>query len=162
MVDLCEVVVRYYYDPRMKGSNSIKVVLPAVLNGSAFLKEKYGRPIYGGANAEIPSLNILPPESGKAWVMLKDDGSGEVENPYKWLPDVSEYLPEGSLPDADEEDGLTKVNNGGAALTAYSKIQFSDIDATAALKAALLRYCELDTLAMVFIWEYFMHTGAVR
>lgn len=31
MVDLCEVVVRYYYAPSMKGSNSIKVVLPAVL-----------------------------------------------------------------------------------------------------------------------------------
>ena len=47
------------------------------------------------------------------------------------------------------------VCNGGAALAAYSKLQFSDDVATKALEEALLRYCELDTLAMVFIWEYF-------
>lgn len=155
MVDLCEVVKRYYYDPRMKGSNSIKTVLPAVLNASEFLKAKYGRPIYGGVNAEITSKNILPPETGKVWVRVKDDGSGEVENPYKWLPDVSEYFPEGYLAESEDEEDLTKINNGGAALTAYSKIQFSDLGATEALKEALLRYCELDTLAMVFIWEHF-------
>ena len=155
MVDLCEVVKRYYYDPRMKGSNSIKTVLPAVLNASGFLKAKYGRPIYGGANAEIASQNILSPEPGKVWVKMKDDGSGEVENPYKWLPDVSEYFTEGYLTEPEDEEDLTKVNNGGAALTAYSKIQFSDFGATEALKQALLRYCELDTLAMVFIWEHF-------
>lgn len=47
------------------------------------------------------------------------------------------------------------VSNGGAALAAYSKLQFSDDVASAALQQALLRYCELYTLAMVFIWEYF-------
>ena len=49
------------------------------------------------------------------------------------------------------------IANGGAALAAYSKLQFSDIELTDALKKALLCYCELDTLAMVFIWEYFYH-----
>lgn len=29
--------------------------------------------------------------------------------------------------------------------------------ATDALSKALLRYCELDTMSMVFIWEYFNH-----
>ena len=153
MVDLCEVVSHYYYAPRMKGSVSIKKVLPTVLNGSAFLRDKYSKPIYGGG-AEIESLNITEPQ---IWVKTKCDGSGEVEDPYKWLPEVKKYLPEGCLrPDGEEDDDdLSQVNNGGAALTAYSKIQFADLETTEALRQALLRYCELDTMAMVFIWEYF-------
>lgn len=151
MVDLCDVVKRFYYHPAMKGSNSIKVVLPAVLNTSKRIREKYSKPIYG---SEIPSLNIKP-ENAVAWIVRADDGT--VENPYKKLPDVSMYLPDGLLKDrTDEEDdnGFT-VNNGGAALTAYSMLQFADGRMSDALKEALLRYCELDTMAMVFIWEYF-------
>lgn len=34
-------------------------------------------------------------------------------------------------------------------------LQFSDLQVGDALVKALLRYCELDTMAMVFIWEYF-------
>ena len=47
------------------------------------------------------------------------------------------------------------INNGGAALTAYSMLQFCDEKIVDPLKLALLRYCELDTMEMVFIWEYF-------
>ena len=47
------------------------------------------------------------------------------------------------------------IANGGAALAAYTKLQFSDAVCTEALAKALLRYCELDTMSMVFIWEYF-------
>lgn len=32
MIDICELVERYYYNPATKGSNSIKYVLPAILN----------------------------------------------------------------------------------------------------------------------------------
>jgi len=40
-------------------------------------------------------------------------------------------------------------------------LQFSDAKCTEALKEVLLRYCELDTMSMVFIWEYFHEmTGA--
>ena len=42
------------------------------------------------------------------------------------------------------------------ALAAYTKLQFSDERCTGALAETLLRYCELDTMSMVFIWEYFM------
>ena len=49
------------------------------------------------------------------------------------------------------------VANGGAALAAYAKMQFSDAAMSEALEKALLTYCELDTLAMVFIWEYFFN-----
>ena len=51
----------------------------------------------------------------------------------------------------------SKIANGGAALTAYSELQFADYVESEALAKALLRYCELDTMAMVFIWEYFYH-----
>ena len=156
MIDLCDIVKRYFYHPSMKGSNSIKVVLPAVLNASAFLQEKYSRPIYG---SEIKSRNI-PENSPIAWVTK--DADGIVENPYKKLPDVSAYFPEGLLVDKnDKEEGDIddidmSINNGGAALTAYSKLQFcKDGKFVEPLQKALYRYCELDTMAMVFIWEYF-------
>ena len=38
---------------------------------------------------------------------------------------------------------------------AYAKMQFSEGAMLKALEQSLLTYCELDTLAMVFIWEYF-------
>ena len=154
MVDLLKVVEDYFYSKSMKGSNSIKQVLPAVLNASQFLQEKYSKPIYG---SEIPSLNI-DASNPLAWISLKD---GVVENPYKKLPSVNEYL---DLSDeeisafasqaSDNEDEFT-VAEGGAAMTAYSKLQFSDTTMSDALVKALYRYCELDTMAMVFIWEYF-------
>ena len=156
MVDMLKIVDDYFYSKSMKGSNSIKQVLPAVLNASQFLQEKYSKPIYG---SEIPSLNI-DASNPIAWISIKD---GVVENPYKKLPPVNEYL---NLSDkeisafashaSDNEDGLT-VNEGGAAMAAYSKLQFSDITMSDALVKALYRYCELDTMAMVFIWEYFYH-----
>ena len=39
MVDMLKLVKKYYYHPRMKGSNSIKSVLPAIFYDSEFIKE---------------------------------------------------------------------------------------------------------------------------
>ena len=49
------------------------------------------------------------------------------------------------------------VNVGGAAMKAYSKIQFSETGESErkALTSALLKYCELDTFAMVLLYEFF-------
>ena len=153
MVDLLEVVKRCYYHPSMKGSNSIKVVLPAVLNTSDFIKGKYSRAIYG---SEIKSLTI-PADKPISWITYEDDGV-TVKNPYKLLPPVSEYLDMSEeLMEAIDEAASKNIANGGAALTAYSELQFSDDVKSEALAKALLRYCELDTMAMVFIWEYFNH-----
>jgi len=154
MVDLREVVMRYFYEPReMGGSNSIKVVLPAVLNVSKFLKDKYSKPIYG---KEIPSQNI-PSAAPIAWITT--DAAGHVENPYHLLPPVSELLGISIIDDdmLGEMGKDTTIANGGAALTAYNKLMFCDGAMNAALRTALLRYCELDTMAMVFIWEFFNH-----
>ena len=152
MVDLWEVVKRYFYEPHeMGGSNSIKEVLPAVLNISQFLKDKYSKPIYG---KEIPSLNI---SSAKPIAWITFDPTGHVENPYHLLPPVSSLL---GIPIIDNDmlenmgNDMT-IANGGAALTAYNKLMFCDGNMTDALREALLRYCELDTMAMVFIWEFF-------
>ena len=53
---------------------------------------------------------------------------------------------------------METVANGGAALTAYSKLQYEDMtnEEREALKDSLLKYCELDTLAMVMIYERFL------
>ena len=151
MIDLCEIVKKAFYHPSMKGSNSIKYVLPAILNTSKFLQEKYSKAIYG---SEIKSLNI-PADSPIALISFAEDGK-TVVNPYNLLPPVAEYM------DLSEEEAEiigeaadSKIANGGAALTAYSLLQFSDDVKADALAKALLRYCELDTMAMVFLWEYF-------
>ena len=49
------------------------------------------------------------------------------------------------------------IYDGGAAMAAYGKMQFTHMDSIEREKIsqALLRYCELDTLAMVIILEEF-------
>jgi hypothetical protein len=57
MVDLWDVVKRYYYNPLTKGSNSIKEVLPAALNSSEFLRNKYSKPLN---KIKVSSKNFTP------------------------------------------------------------------------------------------------------
>ena len=60
MVDLCKVVVNYYYNPHTFGSNSIKKVLPAVLKSSQFVQEKYSKPIgtIGVSSKNLPDDHV--------------------------------------------------------------------------------------------------------
>lgn len=147
MVDLCAVYKMYYFDPFTKGSNSIKAVLPAILRRSDFLKNKYQQAI---GEIGLSSKNF---ESTHKWLTIKD---GEVQNPYKLLPPVFENWSNDQLDEllSDVED----LNNGGAALTAYGFLQYTDMSQQERDKIteALLRYCELDTLAMVMLWEHFV------
>ena len=144
MVDLLYLVKRYYYHPSMKGSNSLKQVLPAVLENSDFLKEKYSQPIYG-ADSGIPSLNF----SGHTWLKIEE---GKVVDPYKQLPELFKDVSDKNVELLSDEDELA---NGGAAMTAYAKIQFEDMSdyEREELEQGLLKYCELDTLAMVMVYE---------
>ena len=74
------------------------------------------------------------------------------------MPSVASHVKDvDTAASAQEDIGIKTIANGGAALAAYSKIQFTDETMTEALRDALLTYCELDTLAMVFIWEYFFN-----
>lgn len=144
MVDMWDLVKKYYYDPYTKGSNSIKFVLPAILNSSSYLQEKYSSKNYGVKDG-IKSLNF----SNWQWIEVKN---GEVTNPYKILPKMFQDASEKNMALLTEED---KLASGGAALTAYGKMQFTEITdyEKKELSNALLKYCELDTFAMVMIYE---------
>jgi len=150
MVDLNEIAKRTYFHPETKGRTSIKKVLPAVLRTSHFLKDKYQKPIYG-ADALIPeaiqSLNL----KDFTWWQL---AGGTVADPYGQLKNIVDDMLgeecEGIL-DAEE----LEIAEGGAAAMAFGRLQFEDLtdQDRKRIKNALLRYCELDTLAMVMIVE---------
>ena len=144
MVDLLEMVKRFYYDPYANGSNSIKAILPAVLNRSKYLQQKYSQPVYG--TGVIPSKNY----KDKVWIEIKD---GIVTNPYKLLPPLFAEATDEQLEEYITDPLLAE---GGAAMMAYAKMQFAEMsDAERkSVSAGLLRYCELDTFAMVLIWEF--------
>ena len=85
------------------------------------------------------------------WTWLVEQG-GEWQNPYKQLPKLFD--------DIDEADKaylthLTEIEDGGAALTAYARLQFADVSdyERSKIEQGLLKYCELDTLAMVMLYE---------
>ena len=139
MIDMCDLVKKYFYDSYMKGSNSIKVVLPAVIKICEFVNKKYSKPIN---EINLTSINF----SGDH-VWIKD---GNLD-PYISLP-----APDFSKVQNPVGD-INKLNNGGDALTAYAKIQYQEMSSQERniIKQSLLKYCELDTLAMVMIYEFF-------
>lgn len=141
MVDLCEIAEKFYFHPSTKGSNSLKKVLPALMNSSPFLRNVYEKPAYGGPGI---SLNFDQPI---AWWKLKD---GSVMDPYQLLPPVFDDVSRQET-EAAEEGLSDELREGGAAMAAYGRLQFEDMPQARrqAIVSALLRYCELDTLAMV-------------
>ncbi len=146
MIDLCQLVKDYYYNPYTKGSNSIKQVLPACLNSSLFLKSKYRQPI---GQINLTSTNF---DENHVWIEM--DGS-TVKNPYKLLKPLFEGWDDEQM--EENKGDIESIAEGGSALMAYSKLQYTDMtDAEREeIKKALLKYCELDTLAMVMIYEHF-------
>ena len=145
MVDLRLIILDYYYNPLTKGSNSIKAVLPAILNTCDFLKNKYSKPI---SEINLTSINF---DEKHLWIQIKDQ---KVINPYKLLPPIFNHFGKEEL--EHFISGLDIISDGGAALTAYSKLQFVDmsIKERDSIKKSLFKYCELDTLAMVMIYEH--------
>lgn len=141
MVDLCRMAEKFYFHPDTKGSSSLKKVLPALMKSSAALKRLYGTASYGEAGT---SLNLTSPI---AWWQEKD---GVVVDPYGLLPAVFEDVSPSEV-DALEVGVDDELKEGGAAMAAYARLQFEDLSTAqrAAICKALLRYCELDTLAMV-------------
>lgn len=142
LVDLRIVALKGYFHPATKGSNSIKAVLPAVLASTPLLRERYSQPIYGSENG-IPSLNF------RQMIWWTENEVGSVEDPYKKLKEPLVFS------DSDDID----VAEGGEASMAYCRLQYETLSAETRvnLEERLLRYCELDTLAMAMIvqaWEY--------
>ena len=141
MVDLRKIVLAYYYNPLTKGSNSIKALLPAVLQSSAFLQKKYSQAL---DKIGVSSLNF---PSSHQWLQDTKD----FVSPYKMLPPLFDGWEE------DEQEELVadidSIADGGMALTAYGKLQYVEMNdrERAELVSGLKKYCELDTLAMVMI-----------
>ncbi len=146
MYDMCVMARKAFFHPATQGSSSIKKVLPAVMASSNFLRERYSQPIYGTPGG-IPSLNF---DALQWW----QERAGTPVNPYDLLPKVFDDLPPEALASLEAEDDM-EIAQGGAATTAWARFQFEE---TATLERdkvadALRRYCELDTLAMVMIYE---------
>ena len=75
-----------------------------------------------------------------------------MADPYTLLPKLFSDVPDHEfelLSDSDE------IKEGGAALTAYARMQFEDMSdyERSEICKGLLKYCELDTFAMVMIYE---------
>jgi hypothetical protein len=125
IVDMNKLALKYYFHPRMGGQTSIKVTLPAVLLSS------------NSARIE----NWLRAEN-----LFEKDGKGKVRNPYELLPHIEIF------------DEAEKIKDGAGAMRAYQDMLYGKNSGNVAIKEkyknALLKYCKLDTLAMVIIWEH--------
>lgn len=100
----------------------------------------------------MPSLNF---PSGWTWLREKN---GQVQDPYELLEPTSlDNAVLEAIEQADEEDAGCQnfITNGGAAMVAYAKLQSPDLngDERRLIEGQLKRYCELDTLAMVMVYE---------
>lgn len=134
MADLSRLVKNFYYNREMGNSLSIKDVLRSVMSHSDFLKKKYTQS-YSSHNFE----DII-------W--WQDDGTGGARNPYKILM----------------ETGDSPIRRGTEAMVVYGKFiaqHLNDVQVQA-YKNALLKYCELDTLAMVMIFQHWQAKMTAR
>ena len=148
LVDLGRLFSRAAFITETDGRSSIKKVLQAVLAQSEYLRVRYGRPVYG--TPEMPSLNF------RDWVWWREH-DGVVRDPYTLLGQLLEDPELDALARAEEreEEASAFVANGGAAMVAYGQLQRRDLPQgeRRRLESQLLRYCELDTLAMVMVFE---------
>ena len=147
MVDQLDLVKRYYYHPKTNGSNSIKYVLPAVLQGSGYLQRKYSEPVYGAENG-IFSWNFRD----QRWIEKEE---GKVKDPYRLLPEMFTDITSEEMQRLISGEEENAIRHGGAAMTAYARLQYEDMEnfERRAIEKALLQYCELDTFAMVMLYE---------
>jgi hypothetical protein len=146
MYDLCALSKKVYFHKDTDGSSSIKKVLPSVLKSSNFLKEKYAQPLLKTKGESLNFENMI------WWTTENND----VINPYKLLPPVFNDIHQEAI-ETLESDPELHISEGGSATVAYGRLQFSSVppEEREALHASLLRYCELDTLAMIMVYEAF-------
>jgi hypothetical protein len=144
----------YYLDPATKGSNSIKKILPSVIQQSTFLQQKYGQKDLYGRNLTIKSLNF----DNQTWIVKQGQS---YLNPYDLLGNPL-GLTQQKLEELEElNDSSIEIKNGAMAIIAYSFVQNNNLtlQEVNTYRNALLRYCELDTLAMVMVFEALMHNS---
>ncbi len=128
LVDMNKLTLENYFHPLMKGKTSIKKTLPAVLSSN----------ISGRTERWLK-------EFGSSINLYSQDSHGQIENPYKNLPDIN------------INDQAVNVSDGTGAMIAYNEMlygKFRNTDISKQYEKSLLNYCKLDTLAMVIIWEH--------
>lgn len=125
ILDMNKLAMKHYFHPIMGGRTSIKVTLPAVLEST---------------NSDRIH-NWLVQEN-----LYKIDECGVIINPYNLLPKV------------DIIEKAEYVKDGSGAMRAYQDMLYgsksNEPETKEAYKQSLLKYCKLDTLAMVIIWEH--------
>lgn len=128
LADLSRLVKSYYYNRHMENSLSIKDVLKSVMTTSQTLKQRYSKP-YSSTNFEEV-----------CWWQW-DARREMVHSPYQILRTMQ---------------GNEGIGRGTEAMVEYGKLLTGTVpeaERQAVIKA-LLRYCELDTLAMVMIVQH--------
>lgn len=134
MVDLSRIVKHFYYNRAMENSLSVKDVLRVVMQNSNYLKQHYSKPYSSRNFTDI------------TW--WQSDGEEGALNPYALLSNV-----EGE-----------NIQRGTEAMVVYGKLisQKLPLDEVKKFQDALLRYCELDTLAMVMIYQHWIHEAKFK
>jgi hypothetical protein len=136
--DLSRLVKSYYYNSEMEDSLSIKDVLQSIMSISPRLKDIYSKP-YNSANFD-------------AAIWWQADPEGAAKSPYRLMLDKR------------EEEGIRR---GTEAMVVYARLLSEELTSKEeqSLRKALLRYCELDTLAMFMIyqhWQYLMEENGTK
>ena len=126
-----------------QGSSSMKHFLPAVLNNSKFLQNKYSKPIYG--------TELIPSKNFRQMTWIERDETG-IRDPYHLLTPIFQDARLSEAIGSLEQTEGSVIANGAAAMMAYSAI-VSGSSNELTLSNELKRYCELDTLGMVFVVE---------
>jgi len=156
MVDLHRLIQESYCSSLAKGSISLKYILPAILKDAPEVADVYRQSGVYGKGLQIESLNFQA-RNGHQWLQTKAG-----DDPYKTLPAIfgpeHDELNELLFRLASDSDDDAAINQGGLAMTAYNYTQFISLSEgeRQSIANALLRYCELDTLAMVIVVQGLM------
>ena len=112
-----------------------------VFTTSEYIKNRYSKPVGFGKNLK----DIIMWQSNMQTGITKD--------PYKLLPNKYQDL---DMPKEKLFLENGKIQDGASAMMAFGKMQFTDMDNQErdSLVNSLLQYCELDTLAMLMIYEH--------
>lgn len=131
VVDLLKISQAHYAHPRMRGSHSIKKVLDAMWSGSPHL---WSDPWFAEYYKKMSDGAVLDPYATLAVPPLDVD-----------------------LGETDESDD-SAVTDGVGAMRAYQDMLYgrykNDPLIRDKMRDSLLRYCGLDTAAMVIIWKH--------
>ena len=146
MIDLHRLINDCYHNTHFAHSLSLKVVLPAVIHTDEGIQSRYANSI---AEIGVSSLNF---DDSHSW--LKPQHENGLD-PYKHLPLPFEGFTDEELADFFLSND-NNISNGGTAMMVYAKMQFTEMsnEERKALELALYKYCELDTLAMVMVFEH--------